>query len=512
MKRSVFPILIAVSLVALGLAAPAAAFHEGGLVELSSHSFTWVDPESQGVVEVVEEVFEGCEGVDPAGVPFFHPHDMTFQYVVANISYDPIPGVTNGFSGFQILFPGPVPELYNQQSPAVGGPWHQNAFSGQFPPWGAEWDAPLPGLGIMPGEIGIFSYCTFERVDVIVEAPDAGWVHTWGWPNPEPIIDADGSLSRFDGVPGSVDVALLDPLTTWPTGFWIEGLDMFDTDGSGNWTPGDDLHVEDPTTHPGAIRNGFHDDFLDPLVLDWDDSLDTTPGSEPVSCDLETGSFCAPGFPWSLAFYDSLIPNGFWDDGEDIVLDLNGDQIFGTVDNVQTFIFNVPNSVPGELLFVLDLDACSFGHEVCKKVKYLDEDRDGVIEVGEPIWFMEVIQVHNPSPYPWEDVTVKDRWGAEIDVTSASPSHGTVTLTTQGKSAKEFLEWDIGTIPPGGTANLVLLTMTDLNPAGHQEYTSPGDYEYNSGAVLKFQVRPAGAKKPHQESFDTGSVILTVVP
>jgi hypothetical protein len=493
-------------------AGPAGAFHEGGLVELNSHTFTWVDPDSGGVIEVVEEVFEGCEGVDPAGVPFFIPHDMTFQYVVANQSYDPIPGITNGFSGFQILFPGPVPELYNQQSPAVGGLWQQNAFSGQFPPFGVEWDAPLPGLGIMPGEIGIFSYCTFERVDVVVEAPDAGWFHTWGLALPEPIIDADGSASRFDGVPGSVEVTIGDLLNTWPTGFWNQGLDMFDTDGSGNWTFGDDLHVEDPATHPGAIRDGTHDDFLDPLVLDLDDNLDTTPGNEPVSCDLETGTFCPPGFPWNLAFFDSLIPNGFWDDGEDIVLDLNGNLIFGEIANTQTFITNVPNSVPGELLFVLDLDACSSGHEVCKKVKYLDEDRDGVIEVGEPVQFLEVIQVHNPSPYAWWSITVEDRWGAEIDVTSAVPSQGTATLTTKGKSAKEFLEWDVGLVPPGGTANLVLMTETDLNPAGHQEYTEAGYYEYNSGAVLKFQVQPPGAMKPHQMSFETGSVMLTVLP
>jgi hypothetical protein len=511
--------LVTVALLSLGLVATAnsaTAFHEGGLVELNSHTFTWVDPESGGVVEVVEEVFEGCQGVDPAGAPFFNPHDMTFQYVVANQSFDPIPGITNGFSGFQILFPGPVPELYNQQSPAVGGPWQQNAFSGQFPPFGVEWDVPLPNLGVMPGEIGVFSYCTFERIDVVVEAPDAGWFHTWGLALPEPIIDADGTLSPLDdSPPGFVEVQVGDPLTAWPTGRFNEGLDMFDNDLNAAWTfgpNGDDLHVEDPVTHPGAIRDGFHDDFLDPIVLDIDGSLDQLPNKEPVSCDMESGTFCPAGLPGIIRFFDSLNPDGFWNDGEDIVLDVNNDFIFGEIDNIQTFITNVPNSVPGELLFVLDLDACSTNHEVCKKVKYLDEDRDGVIEVGESVQFLEVIQVHNPSPDPWMGVIVKDRWGAEIDVVSATPSQGTATLTTKGKSAKEFLEWNVGTVPPGGTANLVLMTMTDLNPAGHQQYTSPGDYDYNSGAVLKFQVQPPGAKKPHQRSFDTGSVMLTVVP
>ena len=36
------------------------------------------------------------------------------------------------------------------------------------------------------------------------------------------------------------------------------------------------------------------------------------------------------------------------------------------------------------------------------------------------------------------------------------------------------------------TATLIFEISTDLNPAGKQEYTSPGCYELNSGAVLKF--------------------------
>ena len=46
------------------------AFHNGGLVELSSHQFTWTDPASGGRIVLVVEVFEGCMGVDPLGVPF----------------------------------------------------------------------------------------------------------------------------------------------------------------------------------------------------------------------------------------------------------------------------------------------------------------------------------------------------------------------------------------------------------------------------------------------------------
>jgi hypothetical protein len=101
-------------------------------------------------------------------------------------------------------------------------------------------------------------------------------------------------------------------------------------------------------------------------------------------------------------------------------------------------------------------------------MKYLAEDGDGVIEVGELVDFLKVIQVHNPSGSNWVDTTVEDRGGAEIDVTSANASHGTAILNTKGKSEKEFLEWVIGSLGPGQTANLVLQTMTDLNPVGKQ--------------------------------------------
>ncbi len=361
-------LLAALSLCTLLLPPSSSAFHNGGLVELSVHQFTWTDPVSQGTVSLVEEVFEGCMGVDPAGVPFFNPHDMTFVYVVANQSYNPQPGVTNGFSGFQIIFNQPIPELYNQQSPAVGGPWAQNAFSGQFPPWGVEWDVQAPvGPGIMPGQIGIFSFCTAERVDVIVNSPPRdpigqgpnGWAHTW-------------------------------------TGF------------------------------------------------------------------------------------------------------------------IQTFIFNGPNSIPDDPWVFLAEECDSDAHIVCKKVKYLDDDRDGVIEVGEPVWFLEVIQVHNPSPSAWRMTKVWDRWGAEIDVEirplyDNPPAPTTAALTTKGKSAKEFLRWDIGTLGPGQTVNLVLDAHTDLNPAGKQEYTSSGIYEFNSGVVLKFKD-----ERGKQQSFETDSVLVRV--
>jgi hypothetical protein len=315
------------------------------LIPLRSHSFLWTDPVSGGQVIMTENVFEGC--VLPDGT--VNAHDMTWEYVVDNLTYDPIPGVTNGFSGFQLLFPGPVPELYNQQSPAIGGPWQQNAFSGQFPPFGAEWDTPNPGIGILPDQSGTFSFCTFEREDVIVESEGvdqgpAGWAHTW----------------------------------------------------------------------------------------------------------------------------------------------------FG----LQAFIFHGFQSVPGELLYTAGI-ACSENDIICKKVKYRDEDGDD---------FLEVIWVNNPSLNTWSNTRVKDNFGAEIDVTNAVPSTGPVTLTTRGKSEKEMLMWEIGTLSSGDMASLVIDANTDLNPGGKQEYSECSYHEFNSGAVLKFKM-PDGM----QRSFETGEIIISVL-
>jgi hypothetical protein len=68
------------------------------------------------------------------------------------------------------------------------------------------------------------------------------------------------------------------------------------------------------------------------------------------------------------------------------------------------------------------------------------------------------------------------------------------------------LTWEIGYLDPGVEAKLAFHISTDLNPAGKQEYTSPGCYELNSGATLKFKYEDV------QYSEETGSVYITVLP
>lgn len=115
-------------------------------------------------------------------------------------------------------------------------------------------------------------------------------------------------------------------------------------------------------------------------------------------------------------------------------------------------------------------------------------DGDGIIEVGERIEFDIVIHTENYWEQTAENVRLYDRFGAELEVVSWY-AEGTYDndpeFTTKGNSHKVFLFWDIGTHEPGENATLYLTMATDLNPAGRQEYTSPGTYELNSGAVVK---------------------------
>jgi hypothetical protein len=67
-----------------------------------------------------------------------------------------------------------------------------------------------------------------------------------------------------------------------------------------------------------------HNLGADCKVLDIDASL--TDG-QPVDCDFEFGAFCPPGLPDNVKFHDA---NGdaVYNNGEDIVLDLNGSGVF----------------------------------------------------------------------------------------------------------------------------------------------------------------------------------------
>ena len=479
--KKVFTIVISLVLV-LSLA-PTVALANNGDILLSTATYEWTDPASGQEVEITENVYKTGDL-------------MKWEYVVYNIDYDPEPGITNGFSGFQIVFPQQVPEVANQMSPAIGGPWHQNAYSGTAPPWGVEWDTPY-GVGIMPGQTGVFSYTTEEREREVVSPNSAGWAHTW---KGDLIIDLDGTATAGVGDPlTDQEVVRFDTLTPFYTGFYIEGLDWFDNDASLNWTAGDDLHVEDPTTHPGAIRDGLHQ-FVDPVVLDLNGSLWQP---QPVNVDLETGTIDpagagVPGAPDpQIKFFDTN-GNTFWDDGEDIVLDINNNSVY---DRDQYYIFYGENSVPGDPYMDITKELVD--------AYDTDEMGDSTLDLNEKWEFVLNITVTNPSSTNVTNVMVKDNFGGDLELVSTQVDGGTiydwsgypltkkkkdssliqgeVTVEWSGKSEKAHLFWNVedGTLSPGETHTLTVVVATDMNPAGHQQYTSEGDHYLNSGATAK---------------------------
>src|SRR5262249_27357027 len=93
-----------------------------------------------------------------------------WQYTVTNNSYDPVPGVTNGFAGFALVLPKLVPDIGN-----VTGPANWDHSTGVDIPNGVEWDRDDDNGGIMPHQAGVFSFTTLPRPWTTGD----GLFHTW---------------------------------------------------------------------------------------------------------------------------------------------------------------------------------------------------------------------------------------------------------------------------------------------------------------------------------------------
>ena len=126
-----------------------------GLIHHFDHSF------DGGSVDIALDVF------DNAGV-------YSWEYTVSNNSYDPIPGTTNGFSGFELFLPSPIPEIASiVPNPGSTPPWEIDCCSGNP----VEWDIrDSVGLGVMPGSSLVFSFTTGPRA---VAINNDGWFHSW---------------------------------------------------------------------------------------------------------------------------------------------------------------------------------------------------------------------------------------------------------------------------------------------------------------------------------------------
>lgn len=85
---------------------------------------------------------------------------------------------------------------------------------------------------------------------------------------------------------------------------------------------------------------------------------------------------------------------------------------------------------------------------------------------------------------------------------------GDFVIMWTGNSVKVHFMWEVGSMSAGETRKIWLVVSTDTNPAGHQEYTSPGCYALNSGATVKAILASTGK----QFSAETPSIWIRVLP
>ena len=114
----------------------------------------------------------------------------------------------------------------------------------------------------------------------------------------------------------------------------------------------------------------------------------------------------------------------------------------------------------------------------------IDEDGIGEVPIGTAVTFTMDITVTNNTGVTLTNVVVHDRLGGEFYLESAAAATGTIDTWTRGKTAKWFIDWTISSLPNGQSATLTIVASLDQNPGGHQEYSSPGTYDLNSGATI----------------------------
>jgi hypothetical protein len=133
---------------------------------IHSEQFTWTDPSSNGQVDILVQVADNGLTQD-------------WTYTLTNLSYDPAAPLSNGLSGFNLIFAAPVAELSNVFGPAG---WFNNCC-GTPPPLGSEWDINnVTGFGIPIGGSDVFGFTTDRREIVLVDGVAPGitsWMHSW---------------------------------------------------------------------------------------------------------------------------------------------------------------------------------------------------------------------------------------------------------------------------------------------------------------------------------------------
>lgn len=111
--------------------------------------------------------------------------------------------------------------------------------------------------------------------------------------------------------------------------------------------------------------------------------------------------------------------------------------------------------------------------------------------------------VTNIYDYEIYDLTVKDHFGANLDVVFLSSTKGTYTQYTNKPGRQQRFTWTIESLAPFETVTLKLEVSTGLNPAKKQEFTGAGLEILNSGANVKW-VNASG----RQGSAESGQISI----
>lgn len=113
------------------------------------------------------------------------------------------------------------------------------------------------------------------------------------------------------------------------------------------------------------------------------------------------------------------------------------------------------------------------------------------------------ILVTNIYDYEIYNLTVKDHFGANLDVAFLSSTKGTYTQYTNKPGRQQRFTWTIESLAPFETVTLKLEVSTGLNPAKKQQFTSAGLKILNSGATVKW-VNASG----RQGSAESGQISI----
>jgi hypothetical protein len=138
---------------------------DGGPIFTNTHNYMFgVDPNA---IVIRVDVFNNYLG------DFSKYH---WVYTVTNNTYEPVPGSSNGFSGFELALPVFVPDIGDIAAPDGIGPWTINGFSGLPVEWDLRnSDGAAVGGGTLPGQTEVYSFTTLPRLITV----STGWFHTW---------------------------------------------------------------------------------------------------------------------------------------------------------------------------------------------------------------------------------------------------------------------------------------------------------------------------------------------